>query len=42
MKNSTFRVRMCHANHELIAQFAIKSKHLTESQRQRFLSGGAK
>lgn len=36
-KNNPFRVRMCHANHELIVQFVSKSKHLSFSQRQRLL-----
>ncbi|WP_265678069.1 hypothetical protein [Vibrio qingdaonensis] len=40
MKNSTFRVRVCHASHELFAQFVDTSQHLTMRQRRHFLSGG--
>lgn len=41
MKNSTFRVRLCHASRELIAQFVSVSQHLTERQRIYLLGGAA-
>jgi hypothetical protein len=33
MKNSTFRVRICHASRKLITQFVNASEHLTKRQR---------
>jgi len=40
MKNSTFRVRICHASKKLIAQFVSASQHLTERQCTHLLAGG--
>ena len=40
MKNSTFRVPMCHASRELLLQFAIKSTVLTKRQRNTLILGG--
>ena len=42
MSNSTFRVRICHATRELFAQFATKSKHLSDRQREKLLCGGVR
>ena len=40
MKNSTFRVRICHASRELFVQFVNTSQHLTMSQRRHLRFGG--